>query len=307
MVINVWSLLSASLLFNAYAMTKHIKSIPVGVFHQSGEELNKKKQSKSVSRTDNVQMRKLILDLKTHQIELELQNQELLKAKNQLAAQAEKYAELYDFAPTAYFTLAKSGEILELNLLGSQMFGKERSKLKDKKFGLYVSEDSIPIFNRFLESVFTDNSKQTCEILLVADVDSPMYVSLSGTVAVNNEQCLISVVDLTHLKKAEDSLIQMATDWQTTFDASNDMIWLLDKDQRVVRSNKVSEKFCHCPSNEFIGRHCWEILHGVSEAIQECPFRRATKSLGRETMELQIGSEWFEVARLFVALRKGHS
>jgi PAS domain-containing protein len=270
----------------SYAMTKHIKSTPVVAFRQCAEEISKKKPSKSVSRTDNAQTRKLILDLKVHQKDLELQNQELQRAKNRLTTQAEKYAELYDFAPTGYFTLALSGDILELNLLGSQMLGKEREFLRDKNFGLYVSIDSIPIFNSFLNRVFSNKSIQTCEIVLVTNGNLSMNVSLSGTVAVNNVQYLISVTDLTHHKMAEASLIQMATGWQTTFDASNDMIWLLDKDQRVVRSNKVSEKFCHRPSSELIGKHCWELLHGMSEAIPECPFRRTTGSLHRETLEL---------------------
>ena len=67
---------------------------------------------------------KLIQELEVHQIELELQKEELLLARSPAQDATDKYNELYDFAPSGYFTLSKEGEIMELNLCGSQMLGK---------------------------------------------------------------------------------------------------------------------------------------------------------------------------------------
>ncbi len=101
---------------------------------------------------------------------------------------------------------------------------------------------------------------------------------------------------LTDRKLVEDSLIRVSKEWQATFDATNSAIWILDKNQRVVRSNKTAELYFQQPIDEMIGRYCWEIVHGTNQPIPECPCPLARNSLERETMELQIGEKWFEVA-----------
>ncbi len=101
--------------------------------------------------------------------------------------------------------------------------------------------------------------------------------------------------DITERKQTEEAIIRAAREWQATFDSANDMIWLLDKEQRVVRCNKTSERFFQRPCGEFVGIHCWEIVHGTAAPIPECPLLRMKKSLSRENMEMQIGDGWFSV------------
>ncbi|MBI5818190.1 MAG: PAS domain S-box protein [Verrucomicrobia bacterium] len=96
-------------------------------------------------------------------------------------------------------------------------------------------------------------------------------------------------------ERAEAEVTRTAREWQTTFDATNDAVWLLDKEQRVVRSNKTTERIFQRPCAELIGKHCWEIVHGTASPIPECPIQRVKKSLRRESSELQIGQRWFEV------------
>ena len=107
---------------------------------------------------------------------------------------------------------------------------------------------------------------------------------------------LAIIQDVSQRIMMEQTLINAAGEWQATFDAANDAIWLLDPDQRVVRSNKTAERMFHRPYSEFIGMHCWEIVHGGLEPIPDCPFARARNSLHRETMELQLGQGWFNVS-----------
>lgn len=102
-------------------------------------------------------------------------------------------------------------------------------------------------------------------------------------------------VDITDRKRAEEKATQIAKEWQSTFDSTKSAIWILDQDQRVVRSNKTAELFFKRQNDELIGKHCWEIVHGTTHSIPECPILRVRKSLSRETMELQIGEIWFEV------------
>jgi len=171
------------------------------VLRQRAEELLKKKSSKTAPSLSEFDMLKLLHELEVHQIELEMQNEELMIAKEQLAKTAnDKYAELYDFAPTGYFTLSKEGKIIELNLSGANMLGKERSFLINGRFGLFISDDTRPIFNLFLEKVFSSKTKETCEASLSTNGNFPTTVQLTGIVTGNGEQCLVNMIDITQSK-----------------------------------------------------------------------------------------------------------
>ncbi len=101
------------------------------ILRQKAEDSLKRKPSKPGSPFSEGDSLKLIHELQVYHIELELQNEELLLAKSAALDIAEKYTELYDFAPSGYFTISKDDEIIELNICGSQMLGKERSQLKN--------------------------------------------------------------------------------------------------------------------------------------------------------------------------------
>ena len=150
---------------------------------------------------------KLIHELEVHQIELEMQNDELMLASSAAQEAAQKYSELYDFAPSGYFTLSKEGKVIELNHSGAKMLGKERWRLKNSLFGFFVSNDTKPIFNRFLEKVFNSKTKESCEVILSVNDNLPTFVQLTGIAFKNGEQCLLTVIEITELKQTEQELI----------------------------------------------------------------------------------------------------
>jgi len=151
--------------------------------------------------------RKVVYELEMHQVELEMQNNELREAKEQLQRSVEKYTELYDFSPSGYFTLSKEGNILDLKLYGSQLIGKERIHSINSRFGFFVEDDSKHEFNRFIESVFSTKDKATCEISLCQNnTKLPLKLYLTGIVAENREQCLIAAIDITRLKQVEEEI-----------------------------------------------------------------------------------------------------
>ena len=145
---------------------------------------------------------KHIQELQVHQVELEAQNEELKKAKEKAERAEEKFTRLYDLSPSGYFTLSKYGIIIELNLCGSQMFGKERSLLKNSSFDLFISEDSKPVFNKFLAEIFKSRVTETCEISLYTNDGFPIYKYLTGIITEHRDQCLVTVTDITEHKQA---------------------------------------------------------------------------------------------------------
>lgn len=170
------------------------------------EELQKIKPSKSPFDLTESDTLKLLHELEVHQIELELQNEELIQAKEAERITAEKYIALYDFAPTGYFTLSTEGNILDLNLTGARLLGRERSNLKKSKFVFFISDDTVLTFRQFFEKVFSSNSKEFCEVRIKTTDETPLFVQLIGVSDNNREQCFLAAVDVTQRRLAEDAL-----------------------------------------------------------------------------------------------------
>lgn len=154
--------------------------------------------------------RRLIQELQLHQIELKLQNEELLMLQDKANNYLEKYVELYDFAPSGYFTLSEEGEILELNLFGSQMLGMDRVHLSNHRLGAFVSEETKPAFDLFLQRVFMGKVREFCEVILLAGDNEIRYVHLTGIRSSNRGWCLVSAVDITERKVREEERVETA-------------------------------------------------------------------------------------------------
>ena len=182
------------------------------ILRQRALDILGKNPLKYETQLSETNLMKLILELEVHQVELEMQNEELQLAKSDILYASIKYTELYDFAPSGYFTLSKDGEIIELNLRGASMLGKERDHLQNSQFGFFVTNNTKPIFNKFLESVFNSKTEINCVLSLLTEVNLPIEVYLNGVVTNKGKQCLITVVDITEhmmliaLKKKADKL-----------------------------------------------------------------------------------------------------
>ncbi|MFO7369732.1 MAG: hypothetical protein R6X09_05620, partial [Bacteroidales bacterium] len=141
-------------------------------------------------------VKKLMHELQVHQIELELQNEELREAYDTAETALRKYTMLYDFAPIGYFTLNSEGSICELNFTGAEMLGEKRHSLINSNFKLFVSVDSLPVFNTFFSKLYTGEAKESCKLTLGYDMKTLCHVYMEGIVTGDDRLCLLSVVDL---------------------------------------------------------------------------------------------------------------
>jgi len=110
-----------------------------------------------------------------------------------------------------------------------------------------------------------------------------------------NQGVTFCALDITDRKRTAEELRSVAREWQTTFDAVSDPIWILDPEFRVVRSNYATEKFLGKHRDEILGMRCWEIVHGTDSPPQVCPVLKLHKTLQRETLILPIENRWYQV------------
>jgi PAS domain-containing protein len=161
-----------------------------------------KKLKAGVAKT-GADSRRLLHELQVHQIELEMQNAELRQARDELEVALENYTDLYDFAPSGYFTLAATGAILQANLTGATLVGIERSRLVGQSFGRLVSAEFRPAFSTFLEQVFAGQAKQSGDFELAGKGQPLRFVNIEAQCLLNGQECRATVVDITARKVAE--------------------------------------------------------------------------------------------------------
>ena len=183
------------------------KKVVSGTLRQKAEELHKIKVMDRSSPRSEADYLKLLHELEVHQIKLEMQNEELISARAAQSDAFEKYIELYDFAPSGYLTLNESRRIEEINLTGAGMLGKDRSDLINSRFDLFVSPESLPVFNDFFEKVFNSAIKKFCEVTIINKGEVSIYVELTGIAAQDRKNCQVIMNDITVHKKAEQILI----------------------------------------------------------------------------------------------------
>jgi len=146
---------------------------------------------------------RLFHELQVHQIELEMQNEELQRARIEVEEGLSCYTDLYEFAPVGYLTLSREGEIRQVNLTGARLLGLERSRLVGKRLAVLVDADSRLVFSTFLAKVFDNGVKQTCEVLVRAELASPFAVEFAATASAGGKECRIVASDITARKRSE--------------------------------------------------------------------------------------------------------
>jgi len=144
-------------------------------------------------------IKKLLHELQVHQIELEMQNEELREANESTEQALKKYTMLYDLAPMGYYTLDQNCNICELNFTGAEILGERRFSLINSNFKLFVSNESKVAFNEFFKKVFSSNYKESCVIQLGYDNNLLGNVYMEGVVTGDDSNCLLSVIDISNL------------------------------------------------------------------------------------------------------------
>jgi two-component system CheB/CheR fusion protein len=182
----------------------------------------------------------LLHELEVHQIELEMQNEELRRAQVELEESRDHLLDLYEFAPVGYLTLDDGAIIKRANLRTASLLGVERGTLAGKRFTEYLVPESRDAFYLYWRGL-TESTTRSCELLMRRSDETHFWVYMETVDPVepggwHSWRCAIT--DITKRKCAENELRRSERRLQSYMDHAGDGIFVLDSDSgRILSAN----------------------------------------------------------------------
>ncbi len=218
------------------------------------------------------ELRELVHQLQTQQVELEMQNEELGTAHIALEESRDKYLDLYDFAPVGYFTLDDKGIVLEANLTAALLLGTQRELLIKKPFSHHLSKEYADTYHLHLNEALETGARQTCEVKLVKKDGPPVDAQLV-TMAIRGPDghktfCRTAVSDITDLKLAEAALVASELRYRTLFEHMSQGVAVFKavndgEDFVFVDFNRGAEKIEQVAKHDVVGRSFCQVFPGM--------------------------------------------
>lgn len=248
---------------------------------------------------------KLVHELEVHKIELERQNEELqLSLEREAELASNKYIDLYDFAPTGFFTISRDGKIINLNRSGAKLLGNDAADLKNTLLADFLSPDSQLLFDQFLARVFYYPSIQNCQLILSLEGKAPAYVHLSGTLNANGEHCLATMLDMTERHKAEEEILlakikagESDLKYKMIFEASGTSNSLFDRNYILTLQNLNSRIELGRVDDTAIGLSVYELFgpekgRNIAERMERV-FQTGIPEIHETQFQLPSGLKWY--------------
>ena len=224
------------------------------------------------------EMQKLVHELSTYQVELEIQNEDLLQAQSELERANQICCDLYDFAPAGYLTIDNKGLITQINIAAAEMFGRDRLRLLNKSFSSFIVRDDLPVYYRFRKDIIQTHLKQNCELQILSDEKSTIHVLLAGTEfnhSDDDRQFRITLTDISARKALEHVLTRKNRELEHAIDSMHDMITIHDREMNIIRASKSMCDTFNLEIEDLQGKRCYEIFCGSSEVCPSCPSIKA--------------------------------
>jgi PAS domain S-box-containing protein len=249
------------------------------------------------------EMSRLVHELSIHQIELEMQQEELLESRYELEKSLKRYVDLYDFAPVGYLMLTRDSTIMDANLAAATILGIERSCLKGTRFICFLDHEERPVFTDLMERVFIQREHATCEVELLdpalnhnAELLTPrraLHIDL--VVHDHGQECRVILSDISQQKQIQQENVALQRERQerdnsihTLFDAFPEPVFMIDTQGTILAANNAFMAPFEKKVKKIIGANVYTLIP-PEVAIQR---KKKVDEVLRTGQRLSFEDEW---------------
>ncbi len=212
--------------------------------------------------------RRIVHELQVHQVELEMQNEELQTAQELLETSRKRYFDLYDLAPVGYCTLSEKGTVLQANLTACGMLGIHRSELIGQQFPRFVSREDQDLFYLYRRKLRDSDQPPEQDLRLLRPDGAVFWASLNSTSAREDDGAFVTrltISDATERKQAEQSLRLAAS----VFTHAREGIAIVDLNTTILQVNDAFSTITGYGADELLGTNPGFLSHDSNDKAFE--------------------------------------
>lgn len=191
---------------------------------------------------DQGEHRRVVHELQVHQIELEIQGEELQRVQKDLDIQRKRYFNLYDLAPVCCFTVSEQGVIVEANLAAADLLGKARGDLVKKRLSAFILPEDQDTFYHFRKPPLKTGVSRICELRMVITDGAVIWAHLASTVMHDTDDSPvrhIMIQDITKRKQAEEALLQSEENFRRFLEESPLGVRIVTPKGNMIYANRA--------------------------------------------------------------------
>ncbi len=272
-------------------------------------ELRKRAQEQLDKQTSSVteplsahEVRRLLHELEIHQIELEMQNDELRRSKADLEASQERLVDLYDFAPVGYCVISEEGLIKEANLTAADLLEVPRGELIQQPLSRFIPKEDQDTFYLCKKRLFEEGNPQSCNLRLIRFDGGPFWAHLETTIAQDENGmtvCRLVLNDISDQKKIEEALRDIHRENREILESSTDGFISLTDEMIITYVNSAAERMFNMARIDVIGQKLFDVFPEARGTIFEEKYSQAiqTKSVIFFQTEFTVPpyANWYDV------------
>jgi PAS domain S-box-containing protein len=249
-------------------------------------------------------------ELQIHQVELEIQNEELRAAQTALEISRSEYSELFEYAPAGYLRLSHTGIILQLNLTFAEMMQVDRLQMMHRPLARMILPREQPRFLAWLRELMRGGPRKTCEVTLLHQAAGELPVRLQGeaiaTGADGQREARIVIIDLTEVHAAERARRRTEARYRLLAQHfPNGAVILFDNAMSALLADGTGLQSIGASYPVIEGAHLSQILGGPVYTKLEPHFRRTLEGEPQQ-FELALGNRTIEFSTVPASEGGGH-
>jgi PAS domain S-box-containing protein len=219
----------------------------------------------------------VLQNLRLHQIELELQNEELRRSQAALDTAQARYFDFYDLAPVGYVSVNAKAQILQANIKTAALLGVPRAELLGKTLSGFMSAPDADRYYLKCQQTLASDSGQSCELRMRDSSGNTVWVNLQA-IAVPGDQGTAGIrmvlSDITERKHLEERLIGSEARTKAMLDGASDAIFIVDATGRYLYVNQQATQLLGFSRDELLSMSISDITPEVNQAATRARFQQ---------------------------------